>query len=390
MMVRLNFVKWILFSISAVLLTAGCGRNKAEEMPGQTEIHPSLTSIPIEQDGKFGNIRLKVSREIIREAGFEPGDSADIVLSNNRSCRDIPIYTGFYGNTGEIILVDEEERDYLQIVLFNGNLWEECGLDETKNPTLSLIMNEKGKYIASLEMYDLKQIDSRDSFDSDESFCNFRALKAPGISENKVFRSFSPIDINSTRDEVMDKLIPAYGISYILDLTDTAEEIEETLENDSVHAPNFEALYEKGLVLPMHLSSDYTDVKSFGKNLADGFREMMKYKKPVLFHCWLGKDRTGFVSALLLALGGAEAETIIDDYMKTYENLYGITSENDPVRYQRFKDGTLPHMLKTITGIEKPLEEYDSKELQKGAENYLRDSGMNNQEIEQLKDWLKS
>ncbi len=37
-------------------------------------------------------------------------------------------------------------------------------------------------------------------------------------------------------------------------------------------------------------------------------------KGAVLFHCSSGKDRTGMVSAMLLALGGVDRETILHDY----------------------------------------------------------------------------
>lgn len=37
----------------------------------------------------------------------------------------------------------------------------------------------------------------------------------------------------------------------------------------------------------------------------------------VLFHCTAGKDRTGIVSALLLAVAGVEASLIVDDYALT-------------------------------------------------------------------------
>ena len=52
---------------------------------------------------------------------------------------------------------------------------------------------------------------------------------------------------------------------------------------------------------------------------------MTEHSGPCLIHCVEGKDRTGFVCALMLALAGASAQEIIDDYMITYYNYYGIT-----------------------------------------------------------------
>ena len=44
-------------------------------------------------------------------------------------------------------------------------------------------------------------------------------------------------------------------------------------------------------------------------------------KSSVLYFCGAGKDRTGVVSAILLKKLGFDDQTIIDDYMKTKENL---------------------------------------------------------------------
>ena len=53
----------------------------------------------------------------------------------------------------------------------------------------------------------------------------------------------------------------------------------------------------------------------------------------VLYFCNAGKDRTGVVSALLLMRTGAVRQTIIDDYMKSAENLKDLLytfADNNP------------------------------------------------------------
>ena len=44
----------------------------------------------------------------------------------------------------------------------------------------------------------------------------------------------------------------------------------------------------------------------------------------VLFHCAVGKDRTGVLAALLLMIAGAEDEVIVRDYGRSYDNLIGL------------------------------------------------------------------
>ena len=47
----------------------------------------------------------------------------------------------------------------------------------------------------------------------------------------------------------------------------------------------------------------------------------------VLFHCTAGKDRTGIVSALLLAVAGVEAALIVEDYALTGEMIAPMIEE---------------------------------------------------------------
>jgi hypothetical protein len=42
-----------------------------------------------------------------------------------------------------------------------------------------------------------------------------------------------------------------------------------------------------------------------------------------------GKDRTGYVCALLEGLCGATYEEMVADYLTTYDNFYGVTPEKD-------------------------------------------------------------
>jgi protein-tyrosine phosphatase len=47
----------------------------------------------------------------------------------------------------------------------------------------------------------------------------------------------------------------------------------------------------------------------------------------VLFHCTAGKDRTGIVSALLLAIAGVETATILEDYVLTKTQIAPMIAE---------------------------------------------------------------
>lgn len=54
---------------------------------------------------------------------------------------------------------------------------------------------------------------------------------------------------------------------------------------------------------------------------------IMDAKSNVLFFCGAGKDRTGVVSAIILKKLGFDDQTIVDDYMKTKENLLDFLTD---------------------------------------------------------------
>lgn len=65
--------------------------------------------------------------------------------------------------------------------------------------------------------------------------------------------------------------------------------------------------------------------KSYIQMVDDKLRETIRFMETVpsnmLYFCNAGKDRTGVVSAILLRNAGATEEYIVDDYMKSKDNL---------------------------------------------------------------------
>ena len=54
----------------------------------------------------------------------------------------------------------------------------------------------------------------------------------------------------------------------------------------------------------------------------------------VLFHCAVGKDRTGVLAALLLLIAGAEDEVIVRDYGISFDNLIGLCGAGAETAYK--------------------------------------------------------
>ncbi|OLR95346.1 tyrosine-protein phosphatase [Actinokineospora bangkokensis] len=58
-----------------------------------------------------------------------------------------------------------------------------------------------------------------------------------------------------------------------------------------------------------------------GAQVAAVFRALAAAEPGVLFHCAIGRDRTGLVAILLLSLAGVEPQAIADDYARSTEEL---------------------------------------------------------------------
>ena len=125
----------------------------------------------------------------------------------------------------------------------------------------------------------------------------------------------------------------------------------------------------------------------FRSKIANGLTAMAEHDGPYLLHCTEGKDRTGFVCMLLEALCGASYQEIVDDYMITYDNYYGITKASDAVRYDVIVESVLDPMLKSVAGDGTDLRTAD---LAEAAASFLRSAGMTDAQIAALKNHLEN
>ena len=104
---------------------------------------------------------------------------------------------------------------------------------------------------------------------------------------------------------------------------------------------------------------------------------------PLLFHCVAGKDRTGLVAALLLALADVDAQAIAHDY--------ALSSENLRAQYlQRYADADPGRILEALRCPEEGAHNM-LRFLARagGVRAYLRQIGLTDAEIAQLRARLR-
>lgn len=119
-------------------------------------------------------------------------------------------------------------------------------------------------------------------------------------------------------------LLRQLGVRAIVDLRGQGE----ALANPSAFAadPAFDyyhiSLYEANPATAADgrpLTALYREIlTTSGAGFAAVLRLLPTLPQPFLFHCFCGKDRTGLLSALLLAAAGVDAQDIIADYEVSY------------------------------------------------------------------------
>jgi len=333
--------------------------------------------IGVTKDEEFGNVYFGISLDAFHKLGFAYGDSVDVLFDNGKEIADIPYYSGYYTPIGELMLCGYPGSAHVKLARNNGEpTWEEFCTSGSPGVTVSL--HQKGKYRDIEDLHALIYSDDRKDYDSDSEFCNFRELHGGRLKRKTFYRAASVCDNKHGRTPYVNRLAEEAGVKFVLNLAENEERYIKCTRAPGYTSSYCDLLYENGDVLLLALNANYRSAE-YAKTVAEAMMALTKHNGPFLFHCLEGKDRTGFVCALLLALAGASAQEIIDDYMLTYDNYYGITMESNPARYRAIQEnvnGFLYFMCGAGKGT--PFENMD---LKKGAEEYLRRGGLDRMSI---------
>ena len=106
---------------------------------------------------------------------------------------------------------------------------------------------------------------------------------------------------------------------------------------------------------------------------------------PALFHCSAGVDRTGMIAALVLGISGVPPETIVEDYALSGRFMLARHLDDNPdisaddITWQEYEKQICP------PGIMLNLLQ-DLQERHSGIEGYVRAIGLNDAEIESIRE----
>ena len=391
----------LLLALALCLSLSACGNsnnNGSNTEPANNaepaDAAPKIEGIAIEHEPEFGGVYIKMTIDDFNKLGFIYGDSVKVVFSNGYTLEDVPYYNGYYVDAGEALLIAYPGYDYIKAAINYGqDLWDEGGLyagrkislyEEAKldgKCTASVYLNAHGTYRDIQEARDIHYWDERERYPSDEVFANFRNMTVGDLRKGVIYRSASPCDNQHNRASYVDKLISAAGVNCILDLADNDAKIEKYMAAADFDSPHFKSLYEKGNVIPLAMSMNFSS-DDFTAKIAQGFTAMAEKDGPYLVHCTEGKDRTGFVCMLIEMLCGASYQEIVDDYMITYDNYYEITEQKDKAKYDIILDKNLIAMMYTVAGSK--TVDLKTADLSVLARAYLVKAGMTDVQINGL------
>ena len=206
---------------------------------------------------------------------------------------------------------------------------------------------------------------------TDEEFANFRMIKTSGIAQGKLFRSSSPVSTWSERYKFSDNAIKNAGVKTIINLADSDEKMRK-------HEGYSGSYYSSQNIICLNLGMKYKS-KDFRRRLANGIHFMAVNEPPYLIHCSLGKDRAGFVCALVECLMGATWPEIAGDYMLSFYNYFGIVPGSG--EYNFVLKNEIYSFLCAAFGVER----LEGINLSDAAERYFLGIGVSSQDIDTLR-----
>ena len=330
---------------------------------------------------KYGHAVLDITTADFIAAGYDLGDV--VCVSFGTYEYTMPFYDGYYSNPKSLMLRGSTLEDYIAVCINYGDFSSEKNINI--GDTARITMSEKAGMRDIQELYALQYSNDLNDYPNTATFTNFRAVTAGRIKEGKLYRTASPINNENGRANFANNFIESVGVATVLNLSDSYQDVEKYLANTNCNSEYYRNLYANGKVIAVDLTGNfYSD--EFAYSVVEGLNFLAKNEPPYCIHCTEGKDRTGFTAMILEALLGATLDEIIDDYMLSFYNYYGINKDKEPKRYQAVLNVNLMEMLSHVTG--ESVERLYDINLETSITSYLIGVSMSQNDILTLKEKL--
>ncbi len=343
---------------------------------------------------KYGNVITSCTAEAFVSMGFEIGDIVTLeFLGKKITAPIVPDYT--YVDSGMPLIKIELSSDgkptgYVSLAINMGTFAQSYGLaikktDDSGNwhweaaegvsypISISFSMAEKEGYLDQYLLRDLNRTNNRNDYPhlTDEQFGNFRVIETTGMGKGILFRTSSPLNPELGRNAFVMEALEKAGVTVIINLADSAEDA-------MLYGGYVNSYYEDQKVIYLNLGVDFAS-EEFEKGLAKGLQFLAQNPGVYAVHCNEGKDRAGFVAAVLECFMGASYDEVVADYMTTYTNYYGVEAGSE--KYNAIAESNIIRSLCIAFGVD----DISKADLQKEASEYLISIGLSESELDSLR-----
>jgi hypothetical protein len=324
---------------------------------------------------EYGGAMLDFTEADMTKAGFTLGDIISITIDDKEIV--MPYYDGYYAPNAEYLCVAYPSYTSICFTTNNVGLPEELiGLE---GHAVTVRMKEKGGRLDVQNALGMKYSNNRSDYPtiSDEAFANARFVSAGNIASGVLLRCSSPFCNDINRANYVSEYLDCKKAKTVLNLADTEEKML------SYDMPSYSrTLWDGGNVILCPLKADPT-ADDYNNRLIAALKELPKHPAPYVVHCMEGKDRTGYVCALLEGLCGATYEEIVADYLITYDNYYQITPAKDRDICNTLVSMRLNLCLMHYSGVSDEAQ-LPNVDYAKAFSDYLLSHGMSRQQLDAL------
>ena len=329
-----------------------------------------------------GNLSLGIQGKALFNAGFEIGDIVTVRIGDLEL--DMPICANYndVDVMDNLVRIPSGSADREVIVAINMSAFALKYIGEVGD-YVYFTMKEKGGYLDALadRPAETGRTNVRDDYESDQVFANFREITLGDIAAGVLYRSSSPVDPGLGRAAFADKFCEEAGIAVAINLANSDTAVEAFFAAEGFNSPYYKGLYENDKVIALNMGVDFFYDAVNRDKLKAGIEFMLANDGPYLIHCTEGKDRAGFVSALLEALMGATIAEIKDDYMQTYVNYFHF--EKGSADYEKFAEFAILPLMCLMAGVDKGTD-LSAVDLAEAANGYLLGIGLEQAQIDNL------
>ncbi|SFR89682.1 tyrosine-protein phosphatase [[Clostridium] aminophilum] len=382
-----NVKKRLLAMLSVILIIFSLVILPSRKVSAANKVINTTASVANIQ--KYGNVVLDIKCSDFLSSGYEFGDILKVnFLNQNLKLPLCSNYSDVDSGTAGIFVRQEDEFVLLAINMKdfattygiatkktaadNSVSWQPAD-GATDRIEVSISMDTKGGYYGEYLLHQLSYTTDRSDYPnlSDAQFANFREVTTSGIRRGRLYRSASPINPKYNRNIYADAAIRQAHVTTIMNLADDPETVASYPDINTTY-------YSHQNYIALNMGVDF-EADDFKQKLANGLKFFISDPGVYLVHCTEGKDRAGFVVAVLECLMGAAYDEVTADYMTTFYNYYGITTDDE--RYNSILTSNLEKTLKNEFGVEN----LRSADLSAEAAEYLKSTGLTNEEIDTLK-----